>query len=186
LQSAVRRLWLAVAIGTAVPARAQLISEEAAMLERRIKAAFVYKFAGFVDWPPDAFAQADTPIRIGVMGEESIVQDIAEASMNRTVKGRRVQVTQIAPGGSLEGLHILFLREAASSGLRDSIAALKPEALLVVTETADALDRGSVINFLLDGGKVRFDISLEAAQSRGLKLSSRLITVARKVIGRPR
>ena len=190
LPSGARRLWLYAAIciaaGTAVPATGQGVGEEAATLERRVKAAFVYKFAAFVEWPPDAFAQADTPIRIGVVGEEAIARDIAEASMNRTVEGRRVQVMQVAPGDSLEGVHILFLREAASAVLRDSIAALKPEAMLIVTESADALGRGSVINFVLDGGKVRFDISLEAAERRGLRLSSRLITVARELTGRPR
>jgi hypothetical protein len=191
LRSASRRLCIAVAIcaagaGAAAPVRAQGSEDEAATLERRVKAAFVYKFVGFVDWPPGAFPQADTPIVIGVMGEEAIARDIAEASMNRTVEGRRIEVRRFSPGESLEGVHILFMRQAAFERLGDSIGALQPQAMLIVTESADALDYGSVINFLLDGGKVRFDISLEAAERRGLKLSSRLITVAREVIGKPR
>lgn len=189
LQSGLRRRWIAAAICAAAcataPVRAQFAPDESITLERRIKAAFVFKFASFVEWPPGTFAQADTPIQIAVMGDAAMAQDIAEASMNRTVEGRRIQVRQVDAGEPLDGVNILFLRDAAAEQL-GAFEDLKPDAMLIVTESADALHRGSIINFLLDGGKVRFDISLDAADKRGIRLSSRLITVARQVAGRPR
>ena len=106
--------------------------------------------------------------------------------MNRTVEGRRVEVRPIADGDTLDGVNILFLRDAAAARLGGSIADLEPRAILVVTESAGGLRRGSVINFVLDGGRVRFDISLDEAARRGIRLSSRLITVARQVLGGPR
>lgn len=177
---------LVAACLTAPGVQAQADESGDATLERRVKAAFLFKFASFIDWPPDAFAQADSPIRIAVMGDDAMAQDVLEASMNRTVEGRRVEVRPIAAGDTLDGVNILFLRDAAAARLGGSIADLEPRAILVVTESAGGLRRGSVINFVLDGGRVRFDISLDEAARRGIRLSSRLITVARQVLGGPR
>jgi hypothetical protein len=184
-----RRVWETIALAAAagaVPAAAQvLVDESAAALERSVKAAFVFKFAGFVEWPAQALPP-EAAIRIGVMGEETIVREINEAASSRTVEGRRVLAKRIEPGDSLEGVHILFMREPAFRRLADEVADLKPEAMLIVTESPGALERGSIVNFAVDDGRVRFDLSLEAAERRGLKLSSRLITVARRVVGGPK
>jgi hypothetical protein len=181
-----RRTWATITLALlgAPPVTAQ-VDENAAALERSIKAAFVFKFAGFVDWPAQALGPG-WPIRIGVMGEETIVEEITDAASSRTVEGRRVLAKQIEPGDTLEGVHILFIREPAFRLLGDKLDELKPEAMLIVTESPGALERGSIVNFAVDDGRVRFDISLEAAERRGLRLSSRLITVAREVIGRPK
>jgi len=183
------RLWATIALAAfapAAPAAAQVVVDEAAAaLERSVKAAFVFKFAGFVDWPAEALPP-DAPIRIGVMGEETIVQEITEAASSRTVEGRRVLAKRIEPGDTLEGVHILFMRDPAFRKLASAVADLKPEAMLIVTESPGALERGSIVNFAVDDGRVRFDLSIEAAEQRGLKLSSRLITVARHAVGRAR
>jgi hypothetical protein len=186
LRQAWATIGLAIVGSRAAPAVAQVVVDEAAAaLERSVKAAFVFKFAGFVDWPAEVLPP-DGPIRIGVMGEETIVQEIREAASSRTVEGRRVLAKQVVPGDTLEGVHILFMRDAAFRGMADEVAELKPEAMLIVTETPGALERGSIVNFAVDDGRVRFDLSLEAADQRGLRLSSRLITVARQVVGRSR
>jgi hypothetical protein len=184
-----RRVWETIALAAAagmVPASAQVVVDEsAAALERSVKAAFVFKFAGFVEWPAEALPP-DAPIRIGVMGEETIVREITEAASSRTVEGRRVLAKLVEPGDSLHGVHILFMRDPAFRKLVDEVAGLKPEAMLIVTESPGALERGSIVNFAVDDGRVRFDLSIEAAERRGLKLSSRLITVARRVVGGPK
>ena len=183
-----RRAWATIAVAAigcagVAPAPAQVADEAA--LERSVKAAFVFKFAGFVDWPADALPP-EAPIRIAVMGEETIVQEIREAASGRTVEGRRVLAKRVVPGDTLEGVHILFMRDPAFRELVDAVAILKPDAMLIVTESPGALDRGSIVNFAVDEGRVRFDLSLESAERRGLRLSSRLITVARQVQGGPR
>ena len=175
----------AIGCAGAAPAAAQVADEGAAALEGSVKAAFVFKFAGFVDWPAQALPP-ESPIRIGVMGEEAIVQEIREAASRRTVEGRRVLAKHVAAGDSLEGVHILFMRDPAFREIGDRIPGLKPEAMLIVTESPGALERGSIVNFAVDEGRVRFDLSLDAAERRGLRLSSRLITVARRVLGAPR
>ncbi len=175
----------AIGCAVAAPTAAQVVDEAAAALERSVKAAFVFKFTGFVDWPAQALPP-EAPIRIGVMGEEAIVQEIREAATGRTVEGRRVLAKRVVPGDTLEGVHILFMRDPAFRELADKVAGLEPEAMLIVTETPGALELGSIVNFAVDEGRVRFDLSLEAAERRGLRLSSRLITVARRVLGGPR
>jgi hypothetical protein len=175
---------MTLALLGAGPVAAQ-VDDTAAGLERSVKAAFVFKFAGFVEWPPQALGLG-LPIRIGVMGEEIIVEEITDAASSRTVEGRRVLAKRIEPGDSLEGVHILFIREPAFQLLGDRLDQLTPEAMLIVTESPGALEHGSIVNFVVDDGRVRFDLSLEAAERRGLRLSSRLITVARKVIGGPK
>jgi hypothetical protein len=175
----------AIGCARASPTAAQVVDDAPAQLERSIKAAFVFKFAGFVEWPAEALPP-ESPIRIGVMGEEAIVQEIREAASGRTVEGRRVLAKRVAVGDTLEGVHILFMRDPAFREMADQIAGLKPDPMLIVTESSGALERGSIINFAVDDGRVRFDLSLEAAERRGLRLSSRLITVARKVLGAPR
>lgn len=186
-----RQAWATIALAAfagpgAVPASAQVVVDEAAAaLERSVKAAFVFKFAGFVEWPAAALPP-EAPIRIGVMGEEAVVQDIRDAASGRTVEGRRVLAKLVVPGDTLEGVHILFMRDPAYRKIVDTVAGLQPEAMLIVTESPGALARGSIVNFAVDEGRVRFDLSLESAERRGLKLSSRLITVAREVVGGPR
>ena len=184
-----QRLWATIALAAcapAAPAAAQVVVDETAVaLERSVKAAFVFKFAGFVDWPAEALPP-DAPIRIGVMGEETIVQEITEAASSRTVEGRRVLAKRIEPGDTLEGVHILFMRDPAFRKLANQIEGLKPDPMLIVTESPDALESGSIVNFAVDDGRVRFDLSIEAAEQRGLRLSSRLITVARRVVGKAR
>ena len=175
----------AIGCAGAAPTAAQVVDEAAVALERSIKAAFVFKFAGFVDWPEQVLPP-EAPIRIGVMGEETIVQEIREAASGRTVEGRRVLAKRVVPGDALEGVHILFMGDPAFRQIADEVAELKPEAMLIVTESVGALELGSIVNFAVDEGRVRFDLSLEAAARRGLRLSSRLITVARRVLGAPR
>jgi len=175
----------AIGCAGASPTAAQVVDDAAAALERSVKAAFVFKFAGFVDWPTQALPP-ESPIRIGVMGEEAIVEEIREAASGRTVEGRRVLAKRVAVGDTLDGVHILFMRDPAFQEIADLIAGLKPDAMLIVTESPGALDLGSIVNFAVDEGRVRFDLSLEAAERRGLRLSSRLITVARQVLGAPR
>jgi YfiR/HmsC-like len=150
-------------------------------LEQRIKAVFLYKFAGYVDWPEGSFPATDTPITIGVMGSEPVAQELAQAIAGRTVNERPLVVRSVKPGDSLAGLHVLFMGKSENGRL----AALLPQArslgILSVTETEGALAQGSVINFVMAERKLRFEISLESAERNRLKLSARLLVVAQQV-----
>jgi hypothetical protein len=148
-------------------------------LERNVKAAFLYKFLMFTEFPPTAFADPAAPMVIGVAGDDEMARGLARLVAGRTVNRRPLEVRALRENDSAEGLHMLFV------GGNDAgrLARIAPTAapLLVVTEAANGLQHGSVINFRIVAERVRFDVSLEAADKHKIKLSSRLLTVANLV-----
>jgi hypothetical protein len=146
-------------------------------VERRVKAAYLFRFAAYVQWPHTA-AHPEAPLTIGVWGNDELAEDLAALVKTRTIDSRRVEVRRVRETETLAGLHMLFVSHTRAARLAEGLAALHPPTTLVVTESPGALNRGSAINFLIEDGQVRFEVSQEAAERRGLKLSSRLLAVA--------
>ena len=161
---------------------AALAQGESRPSEAQIKAAFLYKFGEFVQWPPASFARADAPFAIGVMGAEEVAAALEQLVANRTVQGRPVVVRRLRPGESLARLHMLFIGQSDAPRLAETLAAAKGQALLSVTDSDNAISQGSMINFVAEEQRVRFDIALASAERGQLKISSRLLAVARRVI----
>jgi hypothetical protein len=147
-----------------------------------VKAAYLHKFASFVDWPQGSFARPDSPLKIGVLGDAQVWQELVELARDRERDGRPVAVTRLAPGDSLAGYHILYLRAPNLTRMADLLASV-PEGVLTVADADGAHPRASVMSFFLDEGRVRFGVSLQAAGHQRLRLSSRLLAVARNVQG---
>jgi YfiR/HmsC-like len=156
-------------------------AEEASTLEYQVKAAFLYKFAGYVDWPSTSFARPDTPVTIAVAGADAIAAELVQATTGRTVEGRAVTVKRVKGGESLAGVHILFVGKAESARLSQWMQSARPHSVLTVTESDGALAHGSVINFVMTDRRVRFEVALDSAEKSKLKLSSRLLAVAQQV-----
>jgi hypothetical protein len=150
-------------------------------LERRIKAAFLYKFADFVEWPDSVFTSPAAPIVIGVMHDDALATELADATANRTVAGRRLLVRRIKESETAPNIHILFVGGSGNARLASLLAPFVTLPTLAVTESESGLPPGSVINFRTASGRVRFEIALDSAEKRGLRLSSRLLTVAQSV-----
>jgi hypothetical protein len=180
------RLFVTVALGLgpmfAVPGGA---SAQPAPVARAsaVKAAFLYKFAAFVEWPRGTLAPQQ-PLVIGVSGDEDVASDLEQLAASRA-EDRPVVVRRVAEGAPVQGVHILFLASRREGRLQEAIDAVKG-AVLIVTEQPGALQLGSVLNFSFEAGRVRFGASLPAAEARGLKLSARLLAVAQAVEGRAR
>ncbi|HZQ60720.1 MAG TPA: YfiR family protein [Casimicrobiaceae bacterium] len=174
-------LWVTL-LGSCQDARAEEIPIlPGAASERSIKAAFVYKFLTYVDWPPTAFAQGDSPIVIGVIGAEDIAAELLQVIGNRTVNNRPVVVRRLREGDSLIGVHVLFIGRGEGPRIGAIARAAQQRAILTVAEAPGAIEQGAMINFVLVEGRVRFDIALDTADRSGLRLSSRLLAVAREV-----
>jgi hypothetical protein len=150
-----------------------------AAAERRIKAAFLYKFAGYLEWPEGTFPRPDTPITIAVLGDDQLAEDMTPLVAGRTVDGRPLVVRRQNDDDLPADTHILFIGRAETARLRSK--ELQTQPILVVTESESALSQGSTINFVTKGARVRFEVSLESAEKRRLKLSSRLLGVAQAV-----
>ena len=180
-----RRCWQGVVVGlvllaTALPGLAQT---DALQAERQIKAAFLYKFLGFVEWPPEAFDSAQAPLRVGLFGADALADELAQVAAHRQVNGRPVQVRKLRAGEPPTGLQALFIgrTDAAQAGALTARARRQP-LLLVIADTDDAPAYGAAISFAVADDKVRFDVAPAVAEQAGLKLSSRLIAVARRVV----
>jgi hypothetical protein len=175
------RSALIVALLVSVPPCAAA-EESALAVQQRIKAAFLYKFAAYVEWPAAAFAEPESPIVIGVAGSDAIAKEVEQAVAGRKVGGRPLQVRRLGRAESANDCcQILFIGGGESERAADLLARAQGRPVLTVTENENA--KGSVINFLAQDGRVRFDISREAADRNGLQLRSQLLGVARQVAG---
>ncbi len=156
-------------------------AEGAEPLEPRVKAAFLYKFASYVEWPESAFGQPEAPFTIAVVGADPIASELKQAVAGRRVNDRPIAVKQLRPGESIVGAHILFLGNSVTPQLGSLLKAARPFPVLTVTESEGALAEGSVINFVMVDQRIRFEISRESANRSKLRLSSRLLAVAQHV-----
>ncbi len=152
--------------------------------ESAVKAAFLYRFSSYVEWPATTFRGADDPLVLAV-GSEEVAADLEQLLAGRLVNGRPAVVRRVREGAAIGEAHILFLAAQREGRLREAMAAA-PGPVLVVTEQDAGLRLGGVINFIADGSRVRFSVSLASAESRNLKLSARLLAVAAQVEARPR
>jgi len=150
-------------------------------VEQQVKAAYLYRIAGYVEWPPAAFASAQTPVTFAVLGDEGVASELSQNVSGRTLGERGMTVRRLKPGESLVGIHVLFIGRAEQARTRQLALVAQPQAVLTVSESEGALDQGSVINFITADRRVRFEVSLEAAEKSRLKLSSRLLAVASQV-----
>ena len=166
--------------GLATPSNAQ----SAAELEYRVKAAFVCKFASYVEWPAQAFAAPDSPIVIGVVASDVVVDELTRTAAGLTADGRPLLVRRLQPGDSLAGAHLVYVARTEESRLAEAIAALKSQPVLVVTESSRGLALGGMINFVVVDDKVRFDIAPQVAEASRLRISARLLGVARSLSGK--
>jgi hypothetical protein len=174
-----RALWLAagLCIFCANPAGA----DEASALEQQVKAAFLFKFSGYVEWPQHAFPDPGSPLVIGVAGDDSLAEELTRVVGNRTMNGRTVAVRLIRSGESIADLHVLFVSRSQLARLGELSS--HPRPVLTVTDVAMGLEQGSVINFLTAGNRIRFEVSLDAARRNALKIGAPLLSVAMRVQG---
>ena len=149
--------------------------------ENLVKAAFLHKFASFVEWPQGAFERPDSPLKIGVLGSEPLWQELSELARDRDRDGRPVIVTRLKDGDALAGFHILYIK--ASPARMPELLQRVPEGVLTVADSDGAHPRGSVISFFVEEGRVGFGISLDAATRQHVRLNPRLISVARTIQG---
>jgi hypothetical protein len=157
-------------------ARAETFSVEA------VKAAFLYRFASYVEWPADAPA---SPLVVGVAGDEGVARQL-EALMPRMAANRRtVELRRVTRASELGGVHILYIGPRALARTRALRSVALDRPILLVTDDAHGLDAGAVINFIAVDRNVRFEISVIAADRARLRIDSALLSVAARVERRP-
>ena len=147
-------------------------------IARQVKAAYLYKFASYVEWPPGAFVRDDSAIVIGVIGDEPLAGELSRMVVGKTVHGRQLEVRGLRRDASLAGVHVLFVGGARGKLLAQILAATRGQPLLVVSDSHEAHALGSTINFVMVDQRLRFEVALKPATDNGLKLSALMLTAA--------
>lgn len=153
--------------------------------ERNVKAAFLSKFIGFVEFAESASQPADGPLVIGVLGADDIALELKRIVLARPPNQRPLVVRVLGSDEALAGMHMLFVGGDRSERTAQLLDAAARQGILTVTEVDSGLRLGSTINFRRIDDRVRFEISLPAAQRSNLKLSARLLAVAYHVQKEP-
>ena len=148
-------------------------------LEYQVKAAFLLNFTKFVQWPATAFAAADSPIAICVWGNDPFGKVLDQIVAEEVVDGRKVVVRRIKGTPAPHTCQALFVNGTGKEAL-GSLSALGP-GVLTIGEGEGFVRRGGMIAFVVENRRVRFGINESAAEAAGLKLSSKLLNVARSV-----
>jgi len=174
-----RRTAGAVLLGTLLAATgaggAQGIAEE-----HEVKAAFLFNFARFVEWPGEA-----ERIELCILGEDPVTR-VLGALEGKLVHGRPVHVRRIADPYRLEGCRILYVSRSERTRLAEIVLAFdEAEGVLTVSDLQGFVSAGGMIELVLDGQRVRFDVNVAAASDSGLRISSKLLRLARQVEGAP-
>lgn len=146
----------------------------------QVKAAYLYNFGRFVEWPSKAAAQKDS-FTVCVLGQDPFGPALDTTLAGETIGGKHVVAKRIAAPEDSESCQILFLSSAESGRLKKIIEALDKEAILTVSDMPKFSQHGGMIQFVLDGNRIRFEVNLAATQHAGLTLSSELLKVAAAV-----
>ncbi|HWJ36583.1 MAG TPA: YfiR family protein [Steroidobacteraceae bacterium] len=152
--------------------------------EYAIKAAFLCKFGNYVEWPAQPPQMPETPFGIGVVASDTVFDELLRAARGQTVNGRPIAVHRLAGGEPINGLDIVFVARSHAARLTETLAGARGQPILTVTESDRGIPDGSIVNFVVIADKVKFDIALEQAEHSNLRISARLLGVARQVSGR--
>lgn len=177
--NALRSLRSCVLLLVAVAALAPIAARAQVYAEQEVKAAFLYHFGTYVQWP-ESSAERDA-ITIAVLGDDGIVEQLERFLPGRTIARRPVEVRRLDSIEDLAEDELLFIGRSQNDRLGELVAAVGERPVLVVTDSPAGLDNGAMVNFQIIESRVRFEISVPAAQRAGLTLSSRLLSAALRV-----
>jgi hypothetical protein len=175
------RLLAAALLCAFVSAPRRTFAQDVSAKEYQIKAVFLFNFVQFAQWPESAFASPTDPIRIGVLGESPFANSLADAVAGETVRQRPIVIHRATRLEEIMNCHVVFVCRSERAQVAPILAALGNRPVLTVGDMPDFARRGGIINFYLEGQKVRFEINRAAALQSGLKLSSQLLSLARLV-----
>jgi len=147
--------------------------------EYQVKAAFLYNFAKFVDWPGEAFSDGSAPLVIGVIGNDPFGGALDSAINGKNIGGRRLTVRRLKWGQDLRSCHILFISSSERQRLPQIIQSLRGSSVLTVGDMGQFNQQGGMINFILEASKVRFEINSRGADQARLRISSKLLALAK-------
>jgi hypothetical protein len=146
--------------------------------EYQLKAAFLYNFAKFIDWPPEALADAKAPFVIGILGDNPFGNDLEHVIAGKKINDRSILVQAFHTVAEAGHCQILFICSSEKKHFSEIIQSLQHSPILTISESDQFIESGGMVNFVQEAGKIRFQINDEAAKAARLKISSKLLSLA--------
>lgn len=165
---------------------AAIAAENGSSSEYAVKAAFLYHFAQFVEWPEGAFRDANSPLVYCTIGFDPFEGALDATLKGKSVNGRAIEVRHLKQAPEAQGCHLLFVGEGQKRQIPAVLAQFHGTPVLLVGESEKFATEGGTIGFVLEENKVRFEVNLEAAEKSRLKISAKLLALAKTVIGTPK
>jgi hypothetical protein len=174
-------LCAVVTLATA-PLAAQTPTSAVINREYAIKAAFLYQFLNYVEWPADSFAEKSAPFIIGVHDTNPFGNVLNQVTKDKKAADRSIEIRSLTSASDVTECHILFVPKAVPKALQDAvIKAAHGSHTLTVGESDDFINRGGAARFFLEGNKVRFEFNKDVIAENNLKVSSKLLALAKTV-----
>ncbi len=181
LSNAVTR-WVVALIGLAMLCLSATSSRGAEVLkEYELKAAFLYNFTKFIEWPTNRFQDANAPFVVAVAGNSPCTAELEEIAQERKINGRSLIIKLVKTPEAAKGAHVLFVSVSEDARLKEWLTAAHNAGILSVGESEPFFKQGGIINFILEGEKIRFDLNIGRADATGLRVSAQLQKLARSV-----
>lgn len=171
--------WRAIAAAAAIVACASTVHAQN-VTEPSLKAAFIYNFAKFTEWPHDALP-ATVPFSACVMGDAPTGDALERSVKGRQLAGRAVIVTRVQAGGALRSCHLLYMSGMNAAQLAAALEAVRGAPVLTIGDVDDFGRLGGIAEMFVESGKMRFNLNLERARRSRLQLSSKLLVLAARV-----
>jgi hypothetical protein len=149
------------------------------------KATHLHRFSGFVEWPASSFAAPDAPIVVGIVGAQGLHRELAQVVAGRLVQNRPILVLELSEPRQASTVHMLMIGRGAWKRTGEWLAGAKGHPVLVVTDMPQGLERGAALSFVETDARLRFEASVPAAEAAGVRLSSRLLSLAERVLRTP-
>jgi len=157
-----------------------LTAQEPKAGEYQVKALFLYNFINFVDWPAESSIHSSPTINVCVIGEDPFDNALDEIK-DKTVKGKKLAIRSYRPYDEPKGCHLLFIPASEKRHTAHILKSVREANVLTVGDTEESARQGSVIGFYIEQKKVRFTINIDAAKRAGLKISAKLLKLAKIV-----
>jgi hypothetical protein len=159
------------------------VAQTPASNEYEVKAAFLFHFSQFVEWPEETFKDARSPLTYCTIGDDPFHGSLDAALNGKTAGARPFRVRHFKQPREIQGCQVLFIGAEEKKFLPAILAGVKGDSALTVGESEHFVQEGGMIGFLPEENKIRFEVNLEATQKAKLRISSRLLALAKSVIG---
>lgn len=149
--------------------------------EYEVKAAYVLNFARFAEWPAESFENDSAPVILGILGRDPFGSLLDRTLANQKIGKRGIEIRRGARLQDLGTCHLLFISETETERVEQAIAGARVQGVLTISEFENFAALGGAIGFYAEEKRIRFEVNLRACEKNGIKLSSKLLKLARIV-----